>query len=314
MLMNEIANNSRLHELAQAAAQQSEKFVASVRSNDITAIRALLAPASVAFYLLEIFGLALFRLDLRLDDPQEAGQLAPYDLQIEGEVALLELGVLEPLKIEGVEDHQHSHLRRLFGSSLLLHFNQEWQIAEVLPFNSNSTLNPQNPTDKLILETHQGKKRLPLQLANLDETEQCFLKKMLKQAGRFNLEEAVNALRLWRDFKVKNVTPPNGKAKSWAAGVEYLITLFDFHQVELKTLVVRYTTGSTAILDQARELAQTLNVTQFDDRYSIHPDPIAHYRTLFGEIGVEQNKPKRNQVFDTIEEVPLDDEDFWGPR
>lgn len=315
-----MTNENRVRELAQAAARRGEEFVAAVRTSNLAAIQTMLAPNSAAAYLLEMFGLALFRLDLRLDEPEEKNRLTPYDLQIEGQVALLELGVLEPLEVEGAE--QHGHLRRLFGSSLLLSFDQDWRITEVLPFNSEGELNPQNPTDQKIIETHQGKIPLPLQYSTIDNTEGLFLDRMQDQAGRFNLEELLNALRLWRDFKAKTVTMRRlpGNSKAWAGAVEYLISLFDYHEAESKILAKRYGTDSEAILQRARELTQTLNVTQFDDRYSIHPDPIAHYRTLFGELGVNPERDERvrlareqEKVFDTIE-VPPDDDDFFGPN
>src|SRR5690349_1025008 len=122
-----VTHDNSVRELAQAAARRGEDFIAAVRANDFAAVQAMLARKSAAAYLLEMFGLALFRLDLRLDEPEEANRLAPYDLQIEGEVGLLELGVLEPLEVEGAEEH--GHLRRLFGSSLLLNFDQKWWIS-----------------------------------------------------------------------------------------------------------------------------------------------------------------------------------------
>jgi len=313
---SETGNNSRVRELAQAAARLGEEFVMAVRTNQIEVVRELLQEGSTASYLFTMFGLALFRLDLRLDEPTEAGKLAPYDLQFEGEVALLELGVLEPVEAEG---EQHGHLRRLFGSSLLLNFSQQWQIVEVLPFNSDGTLTPQNQPDKYILEIHHGKSLLPLQIGNLDQTEQAFLNGMQQQTGQFNLEELVNALRLWRYFKSKSKAPLTRKTDSWAGAVEYLITLFDYHEADSKAIARRYKVTNTAVLNRARELAQTLGVTQFDDRYSVHPDPTAHYRRLFGELGVQPERDERirlaqerERVFDSIE-VPPDDDDFFGP-
>lgn len=311
-----------LRELAREAARRGEEFIAAVRANHEMAIRTMIAPGSAAAYLLDMFGPGLFRLDLRLDDEREAGRLAPYDIQLEGEVALLELGVLEPLEVEGAEGEQHGHLRRLFGSSLLLSYvKQGWLVSEVLPFNSDGALNPQNPPDKQLLDLHQGKTPLPLQPDHLDDAEWQFLTSMQGQAGRFNLEEMVNALRLWRDFKAKNDTHPDGKADAWAAGIEYLITLFDYHEAAMEGLAERYGVEAETVLDRAREIAHTLNVTQFDDRYSIHPDPVTHYRAIFGELGIQPEKDERirlarerERVFDTIEPVPDDDEDFFGPR
>ncbi len=318
--MSESENINNIKDLAQAAAQRGEEFVAAVRANEAVAVKKMLAAKSSAAYLLDMFGLALFRLDLRLDDPREKNRLAPYDLQIEGQVALLELGVLEPLEVEGSEGEQHEHFRRLFGSSLLLSFEEEWRVTEVLPFNSDGQLDVQKADDKLIIETHQGKRRLPRQAENLDGVEQLFLEKMQEQAGRFNLEEMINALRLWRDFKLKNEARPTGKTEAWAAGVEYLITLFDYYEVESKTIAKFYGKDNAAVIKRAREIAQTLNVTQFDDRYSMHPDPVAHYRKLFGELGIKPERDEqirlareRGRVFDTIE-VPPDDDDFFGPE
>jgi hypothetical protein len=320
--MSEVTNsNNKLRELAQAAARRGEEFIAAVRTGNENTVKEFLLENSTAAYLFDMFGVALFRLDLRLDQA-EAEKLAPYDLQLEGEVGLLELGVLQPLEVEGSEPEEHGHILRLFGSSLLLNYSGDWYITDVLPFNSDGKLNPQNPLDQQITEVHQGRQFLPLKLDRLDETEGRFLKNMQEQSGRFNLEELVNALRMWRDFKSKTTSTKriSNRAKAWAGAVEYLITLFDYHEVDDHALAKRYDTEATDILERARQIAQTLNVTQFDDRYSIHPDPVAHYRAIFQDLGVNPERDRRvleasqRAVFDTIEEVPDDDEDFFGPR
>jgi hypothetical protein len=89
--------------------------------------------------------------------------------------------------------------------------------------------------------------------------------------------------------------------------------------VDSREVAQRYATTTTALLNRSREIAQTLNATQFDDRYSIHPDPIAHYRQLFRDIGgafnqeeMERARREYTKVFDTVE-VPPDDTDFFGP-
>ncbi len=317
--MSETGVSNQARVLAQAAAQRGEEFVEAVRMGYVFQIKDLLVAGSAAAYFFDMFGLELFRLDLRLNLPEEAGRLAPYDVQLEGEVALLELGVLEPLQLENTENKEPEHWRRLFGSSLLLSWQDEWRISEVLPFNSDGQLNPQDPADKFILDVYQGKQILPLQKQSLDESEWLFLREMQSQAGRFNLEELLNALRMWRDFKGKQETIDRTKIKTWAAGVEYLIAFFDYRLVDIDDIARRYGTTNRTILNRARELAQVLNTTEFDDRYSIHPDPIAHYRQIFGEIGVKPEKEEqkrladeRGKIFDTIE-VPPDDEDFFGP-
>ena len=102
---------------ALSAAKLGESLIAAVRAGQDSQVIGWLLPGSPAALALDIFGLALLRLDLRLDDPRENGQLAPYDLQIEPEVALLELGVITTLL---AENGARPHLTRLFGSSLLL--------------------------------------------------------------------------------------------------------------------------------------------------------------------------------------------------
>jgi hypothetical protein len=300
-------------------ARLGERLVAGVRDSQVEEVAGLLAPGSPAALTLEVFGLALWRLDLRLDDPREQGQLAPYALQVEPEVALLELGVVAALP---TEDSGRNHLTRLFGSGLVLRAapaaEAGWLIEDVLPVTAGSQLRPDDATDQLILETHQGHKPLPLRRERLSQVEVGFLEQMQAQPGRFNLEEQFNAVRLWRDFQGRSSLVDISYGPEWAAAVEYLITLFDYHTVEVEEVALRYGVSAEAVTDCARELAATLRVTQFDDRYSIHPDPIAHYRQLFVELGInpERDEAARlaaegNQVFDSIE-VPPDDEDFWG--
>lgn len=299
------------------AAKLGESLIAAVRTGQQEKVADWLALGSPAALALEVFGLALFRLDLRLDDPRENGQLAPYDLQIEQEIALLELGVVTAL---AAQESERPHLTRLYGSSLLLRpaFGSEfgWLIEDLLPVNSDGQLRPTDPADALILKAHQGYSSLPLRRDTLDETEISFLEQMQGQPGRFNLEEQFNAVRLWRDFKIAE---SGLSGPEWAAAIEYLITIFDYHATEAEELAHRYRISAESLTDSARELAAVLGVTQFDDRYSIHPDPIAHYRQLFGELGINPHRDEqlqltaeRNKVFDRVE-VPPDDDDFWGP-
>jgi len=301
-------------EQARAAAQLGADFIGAVRTGEVDWLASVVAPGSAAALQLEIFGVALFRIGLRLDDPEEQGKLAPYDFQFEGEVGLLELGVIEPLP-EG-----QGHLRRLFGSSLLLQATGNgWQISELIPVNSDGNLHPNSPADHEVLAVYQGHKALPLQTANLDLVERLFLAKMQMQTGWFNLEELLNAVRLWRDYRAKQ-TVSKRQVASLAAAVEYLISLFDYFQVDSQEVAQRYATTTPALLNRSREIAQTLNATQFNDRYSIHPDPIAHYRQLFRDIGgafdqeeIERARREYTKVFDTVE-VPPDDLDFFGPN
>ncbi len=325
---NRAADPSRL---ALAAAQLGEALVAAVRAGRPDAVGQLLWPGSAAWWSLKIFGLALLRFDLRLDDPREGGQLLPYDLQIEPEAALLELGVVRPLAVSEAAEARaegRSHLIRLFGSSLLLKPAVQapygWLVEEVLPVNSDGQLRPTDPADELILRVHQGQLALPLNQVALDPTERLFLTGIQNQPGRFNVEELFNAARLWQDFR--EIEPEAAlqteAAGQWAAAVEYLITLFDYHSVELESLSERYNLAGAgeSVTDRAREIAAALRVTQFDDRYTIHPDPIAHYRQLFGELGIDPRRDEEmrrasldSRIFDSIEVAP-DDEDFFGPR
>ncbi len=300
---------------AKAAAQLGAEFIEAVRAQHLPSLSRLILPGSPAAMQQELFGGELFRVGLRLDDPREKGQLAPFEFQAEGEIGLLEVGVLEPLA-EG-----QGHLRCIYGSSLLLRLQpgDSWLLEELIPVNTGKGFNPADPADRLILEVYQGKRAIPLQTANLDRVEQLFLASMQNQDGHFNIQELLNAIRLWRDFKGKKPDYKSGKAQIWAAAVEYLISLYDYFKVDEAEVARHYSTTTPAMLRRVRELAQTLNATQFDDRYSIHPDPIAHYREVFAELGGRFNQEEMakaarqfGQVFNTVE-VPPDDADFFGP-
>ena len=319
-----------LQQAAQEAARLGEALVLAVRQSRLDFLETLVAPESTAGWSVRLFGLGLLRLDLRLDDPREQNRLKPYDLQIEAGVALLELGVISSLEIENeARPAERPHLTRLFGSSLVLRqapgSEYGWLVEEVLPANSNGQLRPADPTDALIIAVHQGKTALPLRLETLDPVEKILLEKMQGQAGKFNLEELYNAARLWQDFLKKS--DPDELAlltkqdpAEWAAGVEYLITVFDYHQADPDELGRLYAITAENLTDRARELAFTLKVTQFDDRYSIHPDPVGHYRALFGELGINPKRDeklletRRKNIFNSIEDVPSDDDTFFGPN
>jgi hypothetical protein len=307
-------------ELALRAAAVGEALVTATRQANADLLERLLAPGSAARLSYELFGATLFRLLLRLDDPQEEEKLAPYDLQIEGEIALLELGVVTALPSD--ENNGRAHLLRLFGSGVLLRYAPEnaavWLVEEIFPVNADGNLRPDDPTDARILAVVQGRENLPLQTERLDAVERFFLAKM--QAGRFNLEELYNAVRLWRDYKTLPETennPPN--AAQWAGAIEYLITVFDYHDANENEIAASYGVTPEDVTSRAREIAFNLRATQFDDRYTIHPDPVEHYRELFGELGINPERDEKvrqaslNKVFDYVE-VPPDDDTFFGPQ
>ncbi len=319
---------SGLQLAAQEAARLGEALVLAVRQSNLALVEQLVWPGSATEWSVYLFGLALLRLDLRLDDPREQGQLKPYDLQIEPEAALLDLGVIQPMdQDEPASPPERPHLTRLFGSSLVLRQapagEYGWLVEEVLPVNSNGRLNPNDPTDLNIIEVHRGETVLPLRQEKLSPIEKLFLARLQGHADRFNLEELYNAVRLWHDFRERSAPEELEQVDKldpaeWAAGVEYLITLFDYHQADQDELSRAYGIKVETLADRARELAFTLKVTQFDDRYSIHPDPIEHYRAIFGELGINPHRDekllaaRRNNVFDSIE-VPPDDDTFFGP-
>lgn len=329
MAENEQPNSGDLQRAAQEAARLGEALVLAVRQSRLNLVKTLVAPESAAGWSVRLFGLALLRLDLRLDDPREQNRLKPYDLQIEPGVALLELGVISTLEVEATQDsEERRHLTRLFGSSLVLRqapgSEYGWLVEEVLPANSNGQLRPADPTDARIIAAHQGKTALPLRLETLDPVEKIFLGKMQGQAGKFNLEELYNAARLWQDFLKQAAAEEltfisSREPAEWAGGVEYLVTVFDYHQADADELGALYGITAENLTDRARELAFTLKVTQFDDRYSIHPDPVGHYRALFGELGINPKRDdklleaRRKNIFNSIEDVPSDDDTFFGP-
>lgn len=304
-------------ERAQTAARLGSDFVVAVRNNLAAEVELLLAENSPARLAFDMFGTLLFRLDLRLADPQEAGKLAPYDLQIDPQMALLELAVLEPL------EQGEGHVKRLFGSSLLLQPSAVtaygWLILDVIPVNSDGTFSEDAETDQRILAVHQGREILPLQAERLSLIEHKFLSEMQGQNGRFNLEELYNALRLWRGYTAL-VSAEQATPNAWAAAVEYLITLFDYFEVNEDDLAHRYQVSQDILSNCYQEIAQVLKVTQFDDRYSIHPDPVAHYKTLFDDIGIDYRSKKQVRddllqggMFNSVAPIPDDDEDFFGP-
>ncbi len=312
---------SATRRLALAAAQLGEELVDAVRAGNESQVEELLETGSPAALALDLFGLAFFRQNLRLDDRREAGLLTPYDLQMEDELALLELGVINPLMADEAEQGR-AHLVRLFGSGLLLRrWQAGWRVTEVFPVNAGGSLHLDDPTDQSLLAAHQGRSVWPLHLAGLDQVEVIFLRGMQARAGRFNLAELFNAVRMWRDFKAVEVGLALGDApQSWAAGVEYLISVFDYHTADPDELAGYYEVSAETITDHARELSARLGVTQFDETYSLHPDSIAHYRQLFGELGIDPRRDEQirqahlqSGIFNSIEVAP-DDDTFFGPN
>ncbi|NWJ48267.1 MAG: hypothetical protein HXX08_20620 [Chloroflexi bacterium] len=309
------AKRRQAQEQAQEVARIGAEFVMAVRTEAIDCLKDLLLPGSPAAMQLEIFGANLFRIALRLEDSSELGQLAPVEFETQGNTGLLVLGVLEPL------EQGEGHLKCLLGASLFLQQQSSgaWSILEVLPGTPGAPLDPNVLVERTVLDYYQGYASLPLQEGNLDPVERLFLKEMQGREGLFNLDELLNAFRLWRDFLTKSGSVLKRSLTSYAAAVEYLISLFDRFQVEGATVAKRYSTTVSAVQGRARLIAHALNATQFDDRYSIHTDPIAHYRQVFEDISgrfnqheMEKAAQKYAGVFNTIEVSP-NDTDFFGP-
>ena len=280
-----VLSRDEARDVARELAERSETFLDGLKDGQLGSD--MLADNSTAAVAHDLFELRLFGLVLRLDEAEREGLvLRPYDVQIEARVAMLELGAFaadEPM--------------RRWGAGLLyLHTPDGWRLADVLPIGAGGMLNPDDPAEAPIIAAYRTIGTLPIDSDGLDAVERALVAGMADDSA-FNLEELVNGIRLWRDY-IRRGGMTNGAPALWAAGIAYLIGLFDRRTVSYADTAAHYRVSADGVSRRARELADTLNATQFDDRYATRADPVAHYAEVFGEIGVNFGRGGLQEDFD----------------
>lgn len=118
----------------------------------------------------------------------------------------------------------------------------------------------------------------------LDDVESLFVPCM--QEVGFGLWELTSALRLWRDFK-KKANPSYRKPGVYAAAVEYAMILFGFYEGSQAEIGKAYRVSGGTVGAKFQEIERTLNLYQYDERYSQIEDPSAPFRPLWKQIGVK---------------------------
>ena len=183
-----------------------------------------------------------------------------------------------------------------FFTITLRQYRRKWRVQDINPAPADAPVTLRQVHDKIEEMDEQSGYWLPYNLlaGNLqaerrgaeqfDDVESLFVPYM--QEVGFGLWELTSALRLWRDFK-KKANPSYRKPGVYAAAVEYAMVLFGFYEGSQAEIGEAYGVSGGTVGTKFQEIERTLNLYQYDERYSQMEDPSAPLRALWKQIGVK---------------------------
>jgi hypothetical protein len=269
------------------------KLIQALRDQDALAVEHLLIPDSEAEWGFRLFGLGplLFMLYMHL----ECGEfvLPRFARRRDSEV-LAEVGWV----IGKDEDGRAVYDPRRLSTVTLGAGDESWGVADINPGPLDDPTTISKAQDALQRAMDLGTGANPLwfpwgvltgafQLKRLgreplDEVEELFVEGM--ERSSFGVPEIVRAVRMWREFKGR-ADPLYHRPATYAAAVEYIMVLFGFYGDSQSTIAERYGVSASSISSKWREIESTLALSQFDGRYSVHPDPGAPLEAMLRQRG-----------------------------
>jgi len=275
------------------------KLIQALRDQDEAAVGSLLVPDSEAEWDFRLFGLGplIFLLYMHL----ECGEfvLPRFAKRGKGEV-LVEVGWVSGKDEVGRAVYDP---RRL-STVTLGRCGEGWRVSDANPGPLDDPATMGKAQDALQKAMDRGTGANPLwfpwgvltgafQLKRLgreilDEVEELFVEGMEKAS--FGVPEIVRAVRMWREFKGR-ANPRYHRPETCAAAVEYIMVLFGFYGDSQAAIAKRYGVSASSISSKWREIETALALSQFDSRYSVHPDPGAPLEAMLRERGEEPPPP-----------------------
>ena len=183
-----------------------------------------------------------------------------------------------------------------FFAITLRQYRRKWRVQDINPAPADVPITLRQVREKIEEMDEQSGYWLPYNLLagnlqaerrgieQLDDVESLFVPYM--QEFGFGLWELTSALRLWRDFK-KKVNPSYRKPGVYAAAVEYAMVLFGLYEGSQAEIGEAYGVSGGTVGTKFKEIERTLNLYQYDERYSQMEDPSAPLRALWKQIGVK---------------------------
>jgi len=291
--------SGRLPLYAEEAGPVVRRLVQALRDRDGLAVGSLLLPDSEADWGLRLFGIGplIFMLYMHLECDEFV--LPRFARRGEREM-LAEVGWVTGTDAGGRAVYDP---RRL-STVILGRVDQAWKVSDVnpAPLDDPVTVNKAQDTLKRVVEQGQGANPLwfpwgvltgAFQLKrlgeeSLDEVEELFVEGM-GESG-FGLPEIVRAVRLWRDF-APGGDPGRHRAEVYAAAVEYIMVLFGFYGDSQAAIAEQYGVSASSISATWRKIESALELSQFDPRYSVHPDPGASLEAMLRQRAEEPPPP-----------------------
>jgi hypothetical protein len=275
------------------------KLIEALRDQNEVAVGSLLVPDSEAEWDFRLFGLGplLFMLYMHL----ECGEfvLPLFARPGKGEV-LVEVGWVSGKD----EDGRAVYDPRRLSTVTLGRCGKDWSVSDVNPGPLDDPTTISKAQDALRRAMDRGTGANPLwfpwgvltgafQLKRLgreplDEVEELFVEGM--ERSSFGVPEIVRAVRMWREFKGR-ANPRYHRPETYAAAVEYIMMLFGFYGDSQSTIAERYGVSASSISSNWREIESTLALSQFDGRYSVHPDPGAPLEAMLRQRGEKPPPP-----------------------
>lgn len=275
------------------------KLIQALRDRDALAVEHLLIPDSEAEWGFRLFGLGplLFMLYMHLECAEFV--LPRFARRRDGEV-LAEVGWV----IGKDEDGRAVYDPRRLSTVTLGRYDEGWGVSDVNPgpLDDSTTISKAQDALKRAMEEGDGANPLwfpwgvltgAFQLKRLgreplDEVEELFVEGM--ERSSFGVPEIVRAVRMWREFKGR-ADPRYHRPETYAAAVEYIMVLFGFYGDSQSAIAERYGVSASSISSKWREIESTLALSQFDGRYSVHPDPGAPLEAMLRQRGEKPPPP-----------------------
>jgi len=291
--------SDQLPSYAQQASPVVRELVGALKELDEGAIARLLVPESEAEWAFRIFGVGplLFLLFMHLECEEF---VLPRFARRGPQEVLAEVGW-----VTGVDEEGRARYDPRRVSTVKLQRREgNWRISDVNPAPLDHQISVSEAQELLARAMQEGRGAEPLvfpwgvitgafQLKRLgseplDQVERLFVEGM--EHSEFGVPEIIRAVRLWREFK-ERASPIYRRPEVYAAGVEYVMTLFGFYGDSQVRIAERYGVSPASISSKWHEIERALSLSQFDRRYSVDEDPGVGLEAMLRQQGVDPPPP-----------------------
>lgn len=255
------------------------KLIQATLAEDIDALSRLLVPRQSAAEMLDLFGLGVFEILLKIIFQREQIGLTRAIETEQGQQVYIEFAWLDP-------DSENA----AFGQAdvvtvQLKRYRQDWRVITINPAGADNPMTEaraqaillagqrfqqldNEARDPLILPIalFAGALELPIRPEALrDPVELLFIPGL--QERRFGVISLIGARRLWRDFHSK-AKPVTLEPTVWAAAIEALMSELAKRDISQARVGKYYRVDLKALLPAMSQIRQSLKIQSLDPRYS----------------------------------------------